>query len=82
MALFEDVDLRFLFLGYNKSSKRCAILLLGHVAGGVQNKDSNFESYSNFLANFAVVLLLCKAFQISLFLKILEKISIFSGSHL
>ena len=33
VALFEDP--RFLFLGDNKSSKRCAILLLGHVEQGL-----------------------------------------------
>ena len=33
VALFEDP--RFLFLGDNKSWKRCAILLLGHVGQGL-----------------------------------------------
>ena len=33
VALFDDP--RFLFLGDNKSSKRCAIFLLGHVEQGL-----------------------------------------------
>ena len=76
VALFEDPR----FSSSVITSRRSAVPSFSLTT---YNKDSNFESYSNFFANFRrVVFLLCKAFRIILLFKIPEKISIFSGSHL
>ena len=76
VALFEDP--RFLFLGEQFVEALChpspwpprtRTLILSHTRTFWQISQSWF-------------FLLCKAFRISLLFKILEKISIFSGSHL
>ena len=80
MALLEDP--RFLFLGDSKS-KRCALLLLGHVEDRrtlTLTVRVILELFGKFSQSRFV--LLCKAFRINLLFAIMERISIFSGIHL